>query len=92
MSKAQPGQFRKFTEDLGRGPLYLAVLVLMGALAIPGVWVNRRIGRGEKLLLSVLGVLNTLTAVALLIVFVIWAYRMLSGITSVGGPQNPFGL
>ncbi len=92
MSPPRPEKLRKFTENLGRGPLYISVLVLLGALAIPVVWMNRRIGRGEKLFLCIMGLLQTVAVVGLLIVFFIWAYRMMSGATSTGGPQNPFGL
>lgn len=92
MSAPQPGKLRKFTEDLGRGPLYLAVFVLLGAMAIPAVWVNRRIGRGEKAFLCILGALQTAAAVALLILFLIWAYKVMSGATTIGGSQNPFGI
>lgn len=66
---------KDFLRDAGRPALYLAVLVLLGALALPMVWVNRRIGVPEKILLSILGLLQTLGALVIAIYFGIYVYR-----------------
>jgi hypothetical protein len=78
--------------DTPRALLYTAVFLLLGALAIPGVIINRRIGRVEKVCLCIAAGLQTLVAVAVLVGFVIWILTAVER-AMAGDPRgaNPFG-
>ena len=58
--------------DLPRWLLYLAALVFLGALAVPLILPNRRVGRGEKTLLCALGISQTAAALVLLVGMAVW--------------------
>ena len=64
--------FKKLAHDTPRPILYAAAFIFLGALSIPGIMLNRRIGRLERAFLVVGAALQTIGAVALLIGFVYW--------------------
>ena len=72
MSAPGEGRAAQDLGDLPRWSLYLAALVFLGALAIPMVVLNRRIGRGEKILICALGIAQTAGAAALLVGLLVW--------------------
>ena len=87
---AQRRSRHDYLRDAGRLPLYLAVFVFLGAFAVPFVWVNRRIGRGERIFLCLAGVLQTVFAVLLLIGAVIWMVWMIKSAATSGSRPPMF--
>ena len=83
---------KKLAANTPRALLYAAVFLLLGALAIPGVIINRRIGRLERGFLCVAAALQTLLAVGVLVAFILWILMSVKR-AMTGGPSgaDPFG-
>jgi hypothetical protein len=81
---------RKLAGDAPRVLLYTAVFVVLGALAIPGVLLNRRVGRLEKSFLCVGGLLQTAAAVGLLVWFIFWMVTCVKAALDGAPAPGPF--
>ena len=83
---------KNLVADTPRVLLYVAVFLFLGALAIPGVLINRRIGRYERICLCIAAALQTLVAVALLVGFILWMLSIVSrAMDGDPGAADPFG-